>query len=87
MPRLLKKETIESIYASATDILATVGVEFELESALELFKKNGAKVDGKKVFISSSLLEKALGRTAKGPIYTFTPQKTRCCITIFQRPP
>jgi len=29
MPSILNKETIESIYEKATDILATVGVEFE----------------------------------------------------------
>jgi trimethylamine---corrinoid protein Co-methyltransferase len=60
MPNLINKETIESIYEQATDILATVGVEFELDSALELFKKHGAEVEGKKVFISPSLLKRAL---------------------------
>jgi len=60
MPNLLDKDTIESIYEKATDLLATVGVEFELDSAGELFKKNGAKVDGKKVFISPSLLKEAM---------------------------
>ncbi|MFC1877577.1 trimethylamine methyltransferase family protein, partial [Thermodesulfobacteriota bacterium] len=57
---LLNKETIESIYEKATDILATVGVEFDLDTALEMFKKHGAKVEGKKVFISPSLLKTAL---------------------------
>jgi len=57
---LLNKETIESIYEKATDILATVGVEFDLDSVLELFKINGAKVEGKRVFFSPSLLKIAL---------------------------
>ena len=57
---LLNKETIESIYEKATDILATVGVEFDLDSVLELFKINGAKVEGKRVFFSPSLLKMAL---------------------------
>ena len=43
MQNVLNKETIESIYECATDILATVGVEFGMSSARELFKKNGAK--------------------------------------------
>ena len=37
--KLLNKETIETIYEKATDILATVGVEFEMDSAIGLFKK------------------------------------------------
>lgn len=60
MPNLLTKETIENIYECATDILATVGVEFDMSSAIELFKKNGAKIDGKKVYLSPSLLAKTL---------------------------
>jgi len=57
---LLNKETIETIFEKATEILATVGVEFEMDSAVELFKRNSAKVEGKKVFISPSLLTTAL---------------------------
>jgi len=58
--KLLNKETIETIYEKAIDILETVGVEFEMDSALKLFKKNGARVEGKRVFISPSLLTTAL---------------------------
>ena len=57
---LLNRETIESNYEKATDILTTVGVEFEMDSALELFKNNSAKIEGKRVFISPSLLKTAL---------------------------
>ena len=74
MPKLLNNETIESIYEKATDILATVGVEFELESARELFKKNDVKIDGKKVFISPSLLKKAMDLLPK---VKYTPTQNR----------
>lgn len=67
---LLNKETIETIFEKATDILETVGVEFDLESAQELFKKKGATVKGKKVFISPSLLKTALESL---PRVKFTP--------------
>ncbi len=63
--KLLNKETIETIYEKATDILASVGVEFETDSAIELFKKNAAKVEGKRVFISPSLLTSALDSLPK----------------------
>ena len=58
--QLLNKETIETIYEKARDILATIGVEFESESVLNLFKSNGAKVEGKRVFITPTLLTTAL---------------------------
>ncbi len=60
MPNLLTKEQIEIIYEAATDILSTVGVEFEMESALAIFKKNGVRVDGKRVFISPGFLADTL---------------------------
>ena len=70
MPSLLNKETIESIYECAIDILATVGVEFDLSSARELFKKNGAKIDGKKVYLPPPLLSKILDMMPK---YKYEP--------------
>jgi trimethylamine--corrinoid protein Co-methyltransferase len=60
MAELLSTQAIESIYESAVEILATVGIVFETESARALFKKNGAKIEGKKVFIPSDILKKAL---------------------------
>ena len=60
MPNLLDKATIQTIHESAKDILTTIGVEFDLNSARELFKKNGAKVDGKKVYFPISFLEQHL---------------------------
>ena len=83
---LLNKETIESIYEKAVDILATVGVEFEVDSAVGLFKKNGAKVEGKKVFISPSLLKKALGSLPKVK-YTPTHNKRLVAASPFSNAP
>ncbi len=70
MQNVLNKETIESIYECATDILATVGVEFGMSSARELFKKNGAKIDGKKVYFPPSFLTKILNLMPK---YKYEP--------------
>lgn len=72
MPNLLTKEQIESIYETATDILSTVGVEFDLESARELFKKHGAIVEDKRVFISPELLADTLKSMPK---VTYKPTK------------
>jgi trimethylamine--corrinoid protein Co-methyltransferase len=74
MPSVLSKEQIEAIYEAATDILSTVGVEFEMESAREIFKKNGARVDGKRVFISPAFLEDTLKPMPK---YEYEPAQTK----------
>jgi trimethylamine--corrinoid protein Co-methyltransferase len=60
MPNVLTKKEIETIYQSAEDILSTVGIEFEMESALTLFRKKGARVEGKRVYISPELLAETL---------------------------
>jgi len=60
MPNVLTKKGIETIYQSAEDILSTVGIEFEMESTLTLFRKKGVRVEGKRVFISPDLLAKTL---------------------------
>ena len=83
---LLNRETIESIYEKATDILATIGVEFEIDSAPELFKKNGARVEGKRVFISPSLLKTALDSLPKVK-YTPTHNKRLVAASPFSNAP
>ena len=86
MPNLLDKETIESIYEKATDILATVGVKFELDSTRELFKKHGAKVDEKIVFISPTLLDRALALLPKAR-YTPAGNKRLVAASPFSNAP
>ena len=83
---LLNKETIETIYEKATDILATVGVEFKMDSAVELFKKYGAKVEGKKVFISPSLLKTTLDSLPRVK-YTPTHNKRLVAASPFSNAP
>ena len=83
---LLNRETIESIYEKATDILATVGVEFEIDSVVELFKKNNAKVEGKRVYISQSMLEIALDSLPKVK-YIPTHNKRLVAATPFSNAP
>ncbi len=61
MANILDKNTIETIYETAADILATVGVEFDMDSARELFEKHGARIEGKKVCIPPPFYLKPLG--------------------------
>lgn len=54
------KDDIELIHESVLRVFNEVGVKFEYEEALELFKKHGARVEGDLVFIPEELLNKAL---------------------------
>ena len=58
--KYISTQTIQNIHENTLRILSEVGVKFESEPALEVFRKNGAKVDGDVVFIPESLVEQAL---------------------------
>lgn len=63
--KYISKQDIESIHEHTLKVLSDVGVKFEHEEVLELFKKNGAKVDGNIVYISGKLLNEALSSVPK----------------------
>lgn len=56
----LSKDEVEKIHEATLYLFENVGLHFEDESALRVFKDHGAKVDGNKVFISRDLLEGSL---------------------------
>lgn len=74
MPNVLRNDQIDTMFSTAVDILSSAGVEFELESARALFKKNGIQVDGKRVFIPSGFLADQLKLM---PAYTYEPVQSR----------
>jgi len=56
----LSEENIVRIHGTSLNILEKIGVKVELEEALQIFKKYGAKIDGAIVRIPASLVEAAL---------------------------
>lgn len=56
----LSKEEIARLHEATLYVLSRVGVNFQNEKALEVFRRNGARVDGKTVYINEGLLNKAL---------------------------
>ena len=58
--KYIKKEDIEKIHKISMDILENVGVKFEDEFILEVFKEHGARIDGDIVYINQSLFEAAM---------------------------
>jgi trimethylamine--corrinoid protein Co-methyltransferase len=58
--KIVSTEHLERIHESTIQILGQTGVMFHSDEAVEIFKKNGARVDDRVVFISRTLLEQAL---------------------------
>lgn len=54
------KEELELIHTHSLKLLRETGVVFYCDEALEVFKKHGARIDGKTVFIEEKMLNEAL---------------------------
>ena len=54
------KEDIELMHEGVLRVLSEVGVKFEEEEALEIFRSHGAKVEGDIVYISEKMVNDAL---------------------------
>lgn len=63
--KYISKAEIELIHEYTLKILSEVGVVIESDYAAELFKKNGARVEGHKIFIDEDLLKKGLSTVPK----------------------
>lgn len=57
---VLSLQEIEEIHAATVEVLETVGVEFQQDEALDVFKAGGARVEGSRVYLSQELLTRAL---------------------------
>ncbi|MCG8686515.1 MAG: trimethylamine methyltransferase family protein [Desulfobacterales bacterium] len=58
--RMQDRQGLEEIHEASVKVLETVGVELKSQAALELFKSNGAVLDGNRVKIRRELIEKAV---------------------------
>lgn len=61
--RLLKVvdgDTLYRIHHDTIRVLQEAGVVFDSEEILQIFRKNGAKIEGRKVFIPEAMVERAL---------------------------
>ncbi len=56
----LTREQIEQIHQASLAVLERTGVHVEHKEALALYRQGGARVEGNRVYISASMVEKAL---------------------------
>jgi trimethylamine--corrinoid protein Co-methyltransferase len=57
---LLTQKQVEQVHETSLQILTEIGMDFGYPPALKVLKKGGARVDGKRVFFSSRLIEEQI---------------------------
>lgn len=60
MLKIVDDSTLERIHHDTIRVLQEVGVVFDSDEIVHVFKKNGAKIDGRKVFITEAMVDAAL---------------------------
>ncbi len=58
--RVLTEEEAQKVHEASVQILEETGVIYNSEEVLDIFKKNGAKVEGETVYIPKKMVEKSL---------------------------
>lgn len=58
--KVVGQKTLTKVHQASLNVLSGTGVVFKSEECLDIFKKNGAKVSGKTVFISENMVMQAL---------------------------
>ena len=76
----IDEEAVERIHDTAMRVLEELGIELLNEEAIEIFRKNGATIDGQNVRIGREMVEEAL-KTAPSE-FTLTPRNTERTIKI-----
>ena len=57
---ILTKTQVEKVHETSLRILEQIGLDFGYPPALEVLKKNGATVDGQRVFFTPELVEEQI---------------------------
>ncbi len=71
---------LPGIHEASIELLESTGVIFEHEEALGIFKKHGAKVEGKTVFIPRAMAETAMEQAPA--VYRHVARNDRQSVTI-----
>jgi trimethylamine--corrinoid protein Co-methyltransferase len=78
--KILGEGDLPRIHEASIDILENTGVIFEHDQALEIFKKHGAKIEGKTVFISRTMAENAMNQAPT--VYRHVARNDQQSVTI-----
>jgi trimethylamine--corrinoid protein Co-methyltransferase len=77
---VISKQDYNRIHEASLKVLKETGIVFHNEEALQIFKKHGAKIEGKTAYFSKSMVEKALGSCPDK--YTFQARDDARSVTV-----
>ncbi len=80
---VISRDRFEEIHQASLKVLSETGIQFHCNEAIEMFKKNGAKVDGETVFITGDMVADALATCPKS--FTWTARNPARTITVGDR--
>nr|WP_321469016.1 trimethylamine methyltransferase family protein [uncultured Desulfobulbus sp.] len=77
---VISSDRFEEIHQASVKVLSETGIQFHCDEALEMFKKNGAKVEGKTVFITEKMVSDALATCPES--FTWTARNPEKTVTV-----
>ncbi|MCG8473337.1 MAG: trimethylamine methyltransferase family protein [Desulfobacterales bacterium] len=78
--KVLSPEEMDRVHQGSLKVLEETGVVFHSDEALEIFKENDFKVEGKTVFFSATQVEKALEQAP--PTYEFCARNPEHTVSV-----
>ena len=79
-PGYLSQDAMERLHEGSLRLLENKGVVFQSEAACELFRRNGARVDGETAYIPRALVEACLKQVP--PAFKLTAVNDRRSVTV-----
>ncbi|MBF7096382.1 glycine betaine--corrinoid protein methyltransferase [Alkalibacter mobilis] len=77
---ILTEEQVQAIHENTMKIMEEVGVEFSYDPAVEVFKKNGQKVEGHRVFFDRKFVEEMVAKApAQFVLHARNPENNLVC--------
>lgn len=77
---VLTQEEVLKIHEKTMQVLEEVGVEFEYEPALAIFREHGQKVDGTRVYFKKEFVEEMVKKApASFTLHARNPQNNEIC--------
>lgn len=58
--RVVETEVLKQVHEATVEIFETVGIEFQLQDAVDILEQGGARAEGHRVFIPRKMLEAAI---------------------------
>lgn len=77
---VVDEDTLDRIHLGSIELLTEIGVVFDSDEILDIFRKNGAGIDGRKVFITDAMVTNALATCPR--TFVMVGRSEEACVRI-----